>query len=242
MAEKTKKLRIAAIGDIHVGLKDAGKYRHFFETISKQADVLCIAGDLTTTGTVEEAKILAEDLQYCTIPVVGVLGNHDYESGQEDQIKQILTVHTAQFLYGESVVIEDVGFAGIKGFSGGFDKYMLPLWGERQVKAFVQEVVDESLKLDSALSRLDTLKKVVILHYSPIRETVIGEHPEIYAFLGSSRLLEPIHRREVSVVFHGHAHMGTFEGKTTQNIPVYNVSQTIVEQKFPELGCFIFEL
>ncbi|HEU0112725.1 MAG TPA: metallophosphoesterase, partial [Flavisolibacter sp.] len=135
--------KIAAIGDIHVKENDRGRWIDFFKEVSQQSDVLVIAGDLTDTGDEMEAQILADELKACTVPVVAVLGNHDYEKGRHKLIRQILLKAGVHILDGEAIVIGNVGFAGIKGFGGGFDKHMLSFFGEGAMKAFVQEAVDE---------------------------------------------------------------------------------------------------
>ena len=218
--EEGKKVRIAAVGDIHVRESDKGKWVDYFKEVSKNADVLLICGDLTDTGDEAEAQVLAEELRACTVPVVGVLGNHDFEKGRHKLIRQIVHNENVHILDGEAVVVADVGFAGVKGFGGGFDKHMLSMFGEGAMKAFVQEAVDEALRLDRALARLDAEykveRKIAVLHYSPLRETVLGEPEQIFPFLGSSRLAEPLNRRNVLAAFHGHAHVGSLEGKTPQ--------------------------
>ena len=226
------KTRIAAIGDIHVREGDKGKWIEFFKDVSSKSDVLVIAGDLTDTGDEMEAQVLADELKSCSVPVVAVLGNHDFEKGRHKLIRQILLKQGVHILDGEAVIINGVGFAGVKGFGGGFDKSMLSFFGEGAMKAFVQEAVDEALHLDRALSRLNTeegdIKKIALLHYSPVSETVIGEPESIFPFLGCSRLVEPLNRHKVVAAFHGHAHIGTFEGRTNDNIPVYNVSKPLL--------------
>jgi Icc-related predicted phosphoesterase len=230
--EVTKTTKIAAVGDIHVRDGDKGKWTDFFRDVSQKADVLVIAGDLTDTGDEQEAEVLAEELKACTIPVVCVLGNHDYEKGRHKLIRQILLKAGVHMLDGEAVVIGDVGFAGVKGFGGGFDRQMLSFFGEGAMKAFVQEAVDEALHLDRALARLDAeqkdIKKIAVLHYAPIKSTVIGEAEAIYPFLGCSRLAEPLSRHNVVAAFHGHAHIGTLEGETQDGIKVYNVARPIL--------------
>src|SRR3954462_7578775 len=220
--EETKKTRIAAVADIHVKESDKGKWVDCFKEASKQADVLLICGDLTDTGDEVEAQVLAEELKACTIPVVGVLGNHDYEKGRHKLIRQVVQNENVHILNGESIVVADIGFAGVKGFGGGFDNHMLSMFGEGAMKAFVQEAVDEALHLDRALARLDqehaNIKKIALLHYSPIKETVEGEPEQIFPFLGSSRLAEPLSRRNVEVVFHGHAHVGKLEGSISGKV------------------------
>lgn len=227
----TKPLRVAAVGDIHYTKHCKSKCQELFIEVSSKADVLLLCGDLTDHGLPEEASLLAEDIKtHAKIPVLAVLGNHDYESGQIQKVEEILDTAGVQVMDGEGHEIDGVGFAGVCGFGGGFGARMLNAWGEPIIKMFVQEAVDHALKLEKALARLQTKKKVVALHYSPIRETVVGENEEIFPFLGSSRLEGPANRFEVNAVFHGHAHNGTFEGKTSQGIPVYNVSQTLVQR------------
>lgn len=246
MQEAPEKTRIAAVGDIHVKENDKGKWSDYFKNISLNADVLVIAGDLTDTGDEMEAQVLADELKSCTVPVVAVLGNHDFEKGRHKLIRQILLKQGVHVLDGESIVINDVGFAGVKGFGGGFDRHMLSFFGEGAMKAFVQEAVDEALHLDRALSRLDAehreLKKIAVLHYSPIVETVIGEPEPIYPFLGCSRLAEPLNRHKVLAAFHGHAHVGTLQGATTSGIKVYNVAIPILQQQKSENLYYLLEV
>lgn len=240
-----RKTRIAAVGDIHVRESDKGKWLEFFKEVSRSADILLICGDLTDTGDESEAQVLSEELRSCTVPVVGVLGNHDFEKGRHKLIRQIVQNENVHILDGEAVVISDIGFAGVKGFGGGFDTHMLSMFGEGAMKAFVQESVDEALRLDRALARLDAEhkveKKVALLHYSPLRETVIGEPEAIYPFLGSSRLAEPLNRRNVVAAFHGHAHIGTLEGKTPQGIRVFNVSKPLLTKLGYKCPFYMFE-
>jgi Icc-related predicted phosphoesterase len=245
--EKTeKKVRIAAVGDIHIKENDRGKWIDFFRAVSRKADVLLLVGDLTDTGHLDEAEILKEELKACSIPVVGVLGNHDYERDQQKTIKRIIEGENIFLLDGQTAVVEGIGFAGVKGFGGGFDKHMLSMFGESMFKQFVQEAVDDALRLDRALSRLDSdyqeLKKIALLHYAPIKETVVGEPPEIFPFLGCSRLAEPLNRRQVLAAFHGHAHVGTLEGSTSKGVKVYNVSRPILQRAGYDPAVFILEV
>ena len=232
MEDSPKKTRVAAVGDVHVREGDAGKWTDYFREISSKSDVLVIAGDLTDTGDEMEAQVLADELKSCTVPVVAVLGNHDYEKGRHKLIRQILLKAGVHLLDGEAVIIGNVGFAGVKGFGGGFDRHMLSFFGEGAMKAFVQEAVDEALHLDRALARLDAdqrdIPKIAVLHYAPISETIIGEPEAIFPFLGCSRLAEPLNRHKVVAAFHGHAHIGSLEGTTPDGIRVFNVSKPIL--------------
>jgi Icc-related predicted phosphoesterase len=237
-----KKTRIAAISDIHVTETSQNQYVELFKHISIDADILVICGDLTDKGLTSEAELLAKELQNCTIPVIACLGNHDYEHGQEKEITKILTNERVTILEGEGKVIDDIGFVGLKGFAGGFDKYMLAPWGEQAIKQFVNEAVNDALKLERVLTRLQTKHKVVLLHYAPIRQTVEGEPIEIFPFLGCSRLAEPIIRLGADVVFHGHTHHGTHEGIMGEHIPVFNVSIPILQKTNPKKPYMVFEI
>lgn len=246
MADENGKIKIAAVADIHIRETDKGKWADLFKEISKEVKVLLICGDLTDTGDEGEAMVLAEELRSCSIPVVAVLGNHDYEKGRHKLIRQIIQKENVHMLDGEAIIIEGVGFAGVKGFGGGFDNHKLSMFGEGAMKSFVQEAVDEALHLDRALSRLDAeeenIKKVVLTHYSPIKDTVVGEPEPIYPFLGSSRLSEPLHGRNVVAAFHGHAHIGSLEGETPGGVKVYNVAKPILQKHGYERPFFILEV
>jgi Icc-related predicted phosphoesterase len=245
MTDSTTK-RIAAIADIHVNRTDKGKWTSLFRDISAQADVLVICGDLTDTGDEEEAVVLAAELKAASIPVVCVLGNHDHEKGHHKAIRQIIQNERVHVLDGEAVVVEGIGFAGIKGFGGGFDHFMLSYFGEAMMKNFVQESINEALQLDRALARIDkehgAIPKIAVMHYAPIQATVKGEPPEIYPFLGSSRLEEPLNKRKVTAAFHGHAHAGMLEGKTSEGIRVFNVAKHILEKSGYAGKFFILEV
>ncbi len=234
------------MADIHIRESDRGLWAEWFRDISSRADIVIIGGDLTDTGDEMEAQVLADELRNCTIPVVGVLGNHDYEKNRHKLIRQILLKAGMHILDGEAFIYKDVGIAGVKGFGGGFDNHMLSMFGEGAMKAFVQEAVDEALHLDRALARIDGenegLKKIAVMHYSPVKDTVIGEPEAIYPFLGSSRLAEPLNRRGVTAVFHGHAHIGTFEGITSGGVKVFNVAKQILHKKGFDPPFFILEV
>jgi Icc-related predicted phosphoesterase len=227
-------IRIAAVGDIHVSRSSQGVFQPMFAQITESADVLALCGDFTDYGMPDEARVLARELGAVKIPVLAVLGNHDYEAGRQDEIRQILSDYGVTVLDGEATEVSGVGFAGVKGFAGGFGRGALGPWGERVIKQFVQEAVDEALKLEAALARLRTQRRIALLHYSPIRGTVEGEPHEIYPYLGSSRLEEPINRYRVSAVFHGHAHRGTGEGRTSTGVPVYNVAMPLLARLNPD--------
>jgi Icc-related predicted phosphoesterase len=207
-----------------------------FAAITKlEVDILVLCGDLTDYGLADEASELGRELiSGIKIPIVGVLGNHDYEAGMASDVTRILADAGVRLLDGETVEVQGVGFAGVKGFAGGFGRGVLGPWGEEAVKRFVQEAVNESLKLETALARLRTKTRVAILHYAPIVETVVGEPREIFPYLGCSRLEEPLARYDVTAVFHGHAHHGRAEGKTINGTPVYNVSWPLLVASTPE--------
>ena len=226
-----KKLRIAATADLHYGKHSRGAFHDTFAEISREADVLLLCGDLTDYGLAEEAEQLVADIRSAVrIPVLAVVGNHDFESGQVELVQSVMDAAGVQILDGASVEIEGVGFAGVCGFGGGFGRRMLNAWGEPLIKQFVQEAIDHAVRLEQALAKLKTDQRVVVLHYAPIRATVTGEDPEIFAFLGSSRLEETINRYRVNAVFHGHAHNGAAEGETSTHIPVYNVSAPLLQK------------
>ncbi|HYC02823.1 MAG TPA: metallophosphoesterase [Azospirillaceae bacterium] len=225
-----RKLRVAAIGDVHASPNAKGRWRETFLEISQAADVLCLCGDLTNHGNVPEAEALAEDLRGCPLPVLAVLGNHDHHCGTPEEVERVMRDVGVKFLEDEVHTIQGVGFAGVKGFGGGFDGRMLDAFGEKAVKSFVQEAVDEALKLEHALKQLETDRTVVVLHYAPIVETVVGEPDAILPFLGSSRLAETIDRFDgIQAIFHGHAHHGTYEGRTRAGKPVYNVAAPLTK-------------
>jgi Icc-related predicted phosphoesterase len=235
MVKNPGTVRIAAVGDIHLGGKGLDPpLQILFSQVSEHADVLALCGDLTDRGDPEEAKVMARALATVTVPIVAVLGNHDYECGKEAEVARILGDAGVHVLDGDAHEVLGIGFAGIKGFAGGFGRRALGPWGERLIKEFVREALDEALKLETALGRLRTERKVALLHYSPVAGTVMGEPLEIYPYLGSSRLEEPLTRYPVDVVFHGHAHHGAPESRTHGDVPVYNVSMVLLQNTFPD--------
>ena len=223
-------MRVAAIADLHCTKTSHGKIAPLLAEVAASADVLLLGGDLTDYGLPDEAHVLARELATAKVPIVAVLGNHDLESGKGDEVKRILEEAGVNMLDGDACEIEGIGFAGVKGFAGGFGEHALGPWGEDAIKRFVQEAVDEALKLEAALARLRTAIRIALLHYSPVEETVRGEPPAIFPFLGCSRLEEPIDRYHVRAVFHGHAHFGTPEGRTKGGVPVYNVSLPLLRR------------
>jgi Icc-related predicted phosphoesterase len=219
-----KPFRIAAVGDLHCRKSSAGALAQLLAHANEMADILVLCGDLADHGLEEEAHVLARELAVVRVPVLAVLGNHDYHSGAEERVKDVLSRAGVQILDGDAIEVAGLGIAGAKGFLGGYGRGMLGPWGEPGVKHFVREAIDEVVKLETALSQLRTEKRVAILHYSPVRETCIGEPVEIYPYLGCGRLEEPFHSYPVDAIFHGHAHHGSPVGHTSNGIPVYNVA------------------
>lgn len=211
-----------------------GHFAPWLGSLNESADVLLLCGDLTDYGTLEEARILAKELSVVRIPKLGVLGNHDYESGKPDEVSQVLSDAGVIILDGESVEVAGVEFTGVKGFAGGFGSHTLGHWGEPTIKRFVDCAIEEALKLESGLARMRADERVVLMHYAPVAGTVQGEPLEIYPFLGCSRLEEPLLRYQVSAVFHGHAHRGQLEAQTGHGKPVYNVAMPLLRRRFPE--------
>src|SRR5439155_15636913 len=236
-------VRIAAIGDLHCTRTSQGAFQPLLARVAESAELLLVAGDLTDYGLPDEARVLARELTSLRIPVVAVLGNHDYESCKEQEVRQIIADAGVVVLDGDATEIHGIGIAGVKGFGGGFGQRALGPWGETIIKQFVRAAVDEALKLEAALARLRTTQLVALLHYSPVQGTVEGEPLEIYPFLGSSRLEEPLNRYPVSVVVHGHAHRGQLEGRTKSGVAVYNVSMPLLSRSFTERPPFrVFEV
>jgi Icc-related predicted phosphoesterase len=243
MPKSATTVRFAAVGDLHVTKDFAGTLRAFFAKASDAADALLLCGDLTDYGTAEEAHVLADELAAVKVPIVAILGNHDYESGTPEIVCDILTRAGVRVLDGEACEIEGVGIAGAKGFAGGYGRGSLGAWGEPAIKQFVQEALNEAMKLESALAKLRMPRRIALLHYSPIAGTLDGEPLEIFPFLGSSRLEEPLLRYPVDAVFHGHAHRGALEGKTINGVPVYNVAKPLLQRSRPDQPPFLlFEL
>lgn len=238
MKDEQKKITIAALADLHVHETSQGMYKELFSEISEKADMVLLCGDLTDLGTPKEAEVLAEELRAFRIPMIGVLGNHDYESEQVETVSTILKAANVYMLEGTDYLFDrngkQYGITGVKGFGGGFLPYMWSRFGEPEQKAFYDALATEIQALENGLNRLRHLPKghcLVMMHFSPIRGTLHGEIPELYAFLGSTRLEEVIDRYEnVAAVFHGHSHFGAPEGKTSKGIPVYNVAYPLMQR------------
>jgi len=235
-------VRIAATADLHFSPQNYAKLKDQFERVRDEADILVLAGDLTNYGQPAEMEPLLNVLVRLRVPTVVVLGNHDYESGKEEELTRMIVAAGIKLLDGSAYERDGVGFAGTKGFVGGFGRGVLTAFGEREVKDFVRASIDEALKLERGMSQLRAKKRVVVLHYSPIAETVQGEAPEIFPFMGTSRLAEVVDRHGADLVVHGHAHHGKPEGHTTTGVPVHNVAISLLQAQQPSLVYKIFDL
>jgi Icc-related predicted phosphoesterase len=235
-------MRIAATADLHFTPQRYNALRDQLNRVRDEADVLIVAGDLTNFGQPEEMEPLLNALVRVRVPVIAVLGNHDYESCKEVELARMMTAEGIKVLDGSAYERDGVGFAGTKGFVGGFGRGMLTAFGEPEIKTFVRAGIDEAVKLERAMSLLRTNKRVVVLHYSPIAATVEGESPEIFPFLGTSRLAEVVDRHGADLVVHGHAHHGKLDGKTTAGVPVHNVAITLLQAQDPPAVYRIFDI
>jgi uncharacterized protein len=237
-------MRIAATADLHftTGSRHSAPLLDQLNRVRDSADVLVIAGDLTGTGLPGEMTQLLNVVVRARIPTIVVLGNHDFESGNQAELMQMLSQAGIKVLDGTAYERAGVGFAGTKGFVGGFGRTLLTAFGEPEIKHFVQASVDEALKLERAMAQLRSEKRVVVLHYSPIATTVHGEPLEIYPFLGTSRLAEVVDRHGAQLVLHGHAHHGQLDGKTTTGISVHNVALNLLQAQSPPAAYRIFDV
>lgn len=229
-------VRIAAVGDVHVGTECRDRLRPDLEGIDGCADLLLLAGDLTRCGTASEAEILVEELQGVHVPIVAVLGNHDHHADAGDEVTAALEQGGVTVLEGSSTTIEvdgtTVGIAGTKGFGGGFAGACGSAFGEREMKVFMEHSQALADSLHDALAALRTDLRVALLHYSPVEDTVRGERLEIYPFLGSWLLAEAVDRAGADVVFHGHAHGGKERGSTAGGVKVRNVAQPVLGRPY----------
>ena len=235
-------MRIAATADLHFSAQTQGLLKEQLGRVRDEADVLVVAGDLTNYGRPQEMEPLVNVLVRLRLPIIAVLGNHDYECGQEAELIRMMTSEGIKVLDGTGYERDGVGFAGTKGFIGGFGRGVLTAFGEPEIKAFVKASIDEAMKLERAMSQLRSLKRVVVLHYAPIAATVSGEAPEIYPYLGSSRLAEVVDRHGAELILHGHAHHGSLNGKTTAGIPVHNVAITLLQAQQPPAAYRVFDV
>ncbi len=229
-------LRVAAVGDVHVGEDSAGKLRLRLGAIGDHADVLMLAGDLTQHGRLAEARALADDLRGLPVPVVCVLGNHDYHCGYEDEMRAMLEEVGVIVLEGTSTTLElrgmTLGVAGVKGFGSGFAGACGSEFGEPEMKAYVRHAKEQARLLEAALRSLDTDVRVALTHYSPIADTLEGERREIYPFLGSYLLGEAIDAAGCDLALHGHAHRGKEHGVTPAGVPVRNVALHVIREAY----------
>ncbi len=235
-------MRIAAVADLHFSPQNYDRMREPMSRVRDEADVLVLAGDLTNYGKPAEMESLLNAIVRLRIPTVAILGNHDYESGHQEELIQMMAAEGIKALDGTGYERDGVGFAGTKGFLGGFGRGVLTAFGEPEVKAFVQAAIDETLKLERALSLLRTPKRVVVVHYAPVIDTVRGEPAEIFPYLGSSRLAEVVDRHQANLVLHGHAHHGAADGKTTGGVPVHNVALPLIQAADPGKVYRLFDI
>src|SRR6201993_982919 len=226
-------MRIAATADLHFTAQRYSALRDQLNQVRDEADLLVLAGDLTNFGQPAEMEPLLNALVRLRVPTVAVLGNHDYESGKQAELMRMMTAAGIKVLDGTAYERDGVGFAGTKGFVGGFGRGLLTAFGEPEIKQFVQASIDEALKLERAMAQLRTPKRVVVVHYSPICATVQGEAPEIYPFMGTTRLAEVVDRHGADLVLHGHAHHGKPCGRTTTGVPIHNVAISLLQAQEP---------
>ena len=229
-------MRIAAVGDLHCRADTRRNVAVALRGVDQEADVLLLAGDLTDHGTREEANWLAEELSQVKMEKCAVLGNHDYESGQSEEVKSILGGSGVHVLDGDPWALNDLGVAGVKGFAGGFGVAQLQRFGEEAMKAFVDAGIAEELKLEKALFQLRTRHRIALLHYAPCRQTLEGEPLEIFPFLGATRLSGPIDQLRPNMAIHGHAHRGTLRGATRGGVPVINVALPVLRRLEKPVG------
>ena len=235
-------MRIAATADLHYAAQRSETLKEQLAPVRDNADLLIVAGDLTNFGQPSEMAPLVNVLVRLRVPIVAVLGNHDYESGLQAELMHMMSSEGINVLDGTGYERDGVGFAGTKGFIGGFGRGVLTSFGEPEIKTFVKASIDEAMKLERAMSQLRTEKRVVVLHYAPIAATVQGEAPEIFPYMGTSRLAEVVDRHGADLIVHGHAHHGAPIGKTTGGIPVHNVAITLLQAQQPSAAYKVFEI
>lgn len=229
-------IRIAAVGDLHIQESSEGMIKPALTKVNYEADALLLAGDLTHHGRLEEAAVLLMELSEIEIPIVAVLGNHDFHDGAEGELAKMFTAYGVHVLDGGALELgigeSTLGLTGTKGFGGGFGMRTIPDFGEKILRQMYREAVSEADKLREGLDSLQTDLKVVVLHYAPVRETLQGEPLEIYPFLGTSLLAEPVDQAGADLVVHGHAHHGFETASTTGGVPVRNVAMPLLGQPY----------
>jgi Icc-related predicted phosphoesterase len=229
-------IRVAAFGDCHVGADTRGRLRANLQHVHEHADVLLLAGDLTKCGTVGEAELDAAELDDVRVPTFAVLGNHDFHAGEADAVTKTLEARGITVLDGAAAVLRvnatAVGIAGVKGFGGGFEGACATEFGEPEMKAFVVHTKQTAARLLDALASLQTDVRLALLHYAPVPDTLEGERPQIYPFLGSYLLAEAIDAAGADLVLHGHAHNGRENGVTPGGVPVRNVAQPVIRSAY----------
>jgi Icc-related predicted phosphoesterase len=235
-------MRLAAVADVHFRPEDQEENIRQFSAVNECADVLVLAGDLTNHGLPEEMKAFLSVLAHIHLPIVAILGNHDHESGHQDELAGMVRLAGIHLLDGHCFEQDGVGIAGVKGFCGGFTPHELMPFGEMGIKTFVEIAEREAIKLDYGLAQLQTPTKVAVTHYAPIRETVLGEPEPIFPFLGSSRLERVLDRHEPALALHGHAHHGSFCGKSKTGVRVFNVALPLLRERREPHPFFIFNL
>ena len=235
-------MRLAAVADIHIRAENHERDVNQFSAVNDLADALVIAGDFTNHGMPDEMRGVLAVIEHIHIPIIAVLGNHDHESGHQDELAGMLRLAGVHLLDGHCYEMDGTGFAGTKGFCGGFAPYELMPFGEQGIKTFVEIAEREAIKLDYGLAQIQGPKKVTITHYSPIKETIAGEPEAIFPFLGSSRLERALESHRPLLALHGHAHKGTFSAETKSGIRVCNVALPILRQRGEEHPFALFHL
>jgi Icc-related predicted phosphoesterase len=229
-------VRVAAVGDVHIDADVLGRYRPALEQLGDKADVLLLAGDLTRHGTVEEALCVASEFGGLPVPVIAVLGNHDYHSDQADDVVKVLIDAGVTVLECSSTVLEvrgvRLGVAGAKGFGGGYAGRCATEFGEPETKAFIRHTREISERLTVALQETECDVLVALTHYSPVPDTLLGEPLEIYPFLGSYLLGHAVDSAPTTLAVHGHAHAGTERGTTPGGVKVRNVAHPVIKQAY----------
>jgi len=234
-------VKIAAVADVHCTVNSRGHIRELLRDV-EEADVLVLAGDLTDVGKIEEMEVLMDELSHFSLPIIAVPGNHDHEADQTDLLVAMMEWSGIHVLDGASFNIDGIEFIGTKGFCGGFGHLLVQPFGEPALKAFINATIEEVLRFERLLRNVKADHKVAVMHYAPIKETLSGEEPELFPFLGTSLFADVLDAHKVDVVFHGHAHNGSPTGFTKHKIPVYNVSRFVLARSGRTPPYFVFTL